>query len=202
VFSTGYLEYYPFVAVGFLAALMWTASAPLSERSPIWIGVVVAALPLMYVGFGLIAGVVLIFYVWRQTIPRVKLACAAAALTFCGIVVICWPGGIAQFLKHLNTELNFGERNTTFALYQGHAAGSASIFFSMRYALSRAHLKGDGWMWFWGCGFAVPAVLTVAAVRAVVLRRRERRPDARDRGLFLAATLATVHLAYALMMIP
>ena len=51
MFSAGYLEYYPFIACPLLATLMWLFDKPLKERSPNAVGLLAAALPLLYVGF-------------------------------------------------------------------------------------------------------------------------------------------------------
>src|SRR5205823_8366132 len=85
--------------------------------------------------------------------------------------------------------------------YQGHASGEASIFFAAHYAFSRAHLKDVAWMWFWGCGAVIPAVLAIGCVN---WWRRRPRSDATlpPRAAAFAATVMVVYIAYAWFMIP
>ena len=93
LFASGYVEYYPLIAVPFVAVLAWLFERPLEERSPSEIGVLAGVLPMLYIGFLPTAACVLVAYVVR----RVR----RSALADRGhddwrgrvVIAVCWPEG-------------------------------------------------------------------------------------------------------------
>jgi hypothetical protein len=202
VFSIGYLEYYPLVAVALVAALVWIFDRPLAERDPYRVGAVSAGLfPLLYVAYAPISLLILLFYGIARPSKALRAVGTTAVLAVIGIVIF-WPHGVGSFITSLHSSLNLGEHKTLFKLYRGHAAGPDSVLFSWSFTFSALHLRHLGFMWHFGAG---PAMLVLLAAGSVLLLWRRGGDSVkllRYKRFWLALALIGWHLFYFLRMIP
>jgi hypothetical protein len=186
LFSSGYVEYYPFVAGAWIAALAWLFEKPLRTHDGRECGVIAGLLFSLYVGFAGLAALV--------TAIKPKRALPWAAITAAVLLTVCYPAGLPAFTRQLLAEMNFGEAHTMYRLYQGHSAGESSIFFRTGYALSWPHLKDLLYMATFGGGPLTFIMFGAAAWRA--------RSLARDARVLAGAVLVAWQIYYFVFMIP
>ncbi len=196
LFSSGYVEYYPFIAGLFLAFLYWVFSRPLPSHSPILIGAACSLLPLVYAAFAPYAAIVFCLYLYGTARHRWLAAVVSAICVFLGTIWLLWDGGIIAFYNALFGDFLLGERNTFYAAYQGLSAGEHSMFFRLDYALSGQHLREVLKMMFGGAGLVAICLLPVALMGILVQRTGWTRNDV------LAVLLSTWSLAYTVLMLP
>lgn len=199
-FSTGYLEYYPFIAwvvVVFLAVL-YVDSKPLALRSPYAVGVAAAALPLAYVGFAPLSLFLLAAYGVAQP-RRLPAVAGAVAAAFIVLVRLFGPSDVDVFFRDLYGAMKFPDA-WTFARYVGHYEPGAN-FFRASFALSKPHLADLGYMYLYGGGMLFPPLLSLAAaagwvgLRASIVERGTRG------HVLLAVALVAWHVYYLLFYI-
>lgn len=197
LFASGYVEYYPLIASGFVAALAWLFERPLGDRSPVAIGVLCGLLPVVYLGF--LPTAVTVAVMWAVSRRRdVGLALAVGVGAAWLAVGTCWPEGPISFSRTLHTVLNVGDAHLH-PRYLGAVAGAASPMFSTSYALSPRHLREVGYLMAWGGGWWTWALLAAAAVLAV----RRRAPGTwREPRVWLGLLLVAWHAYYLVFMIP
>lgn len=200
LFGSGYVEYYPLIAVPFVAVLAWLFERPLEERTPLEIGVVGGLLPLLYIGFVPTALCVLAAYVvvrrdagWRTAAFTVAVAAVAIAA--------CWPEGATSYFRTLYTVMNFGDAHLP-ARYAGQVAGPASLVFALAAVRSWARAREVLYLLVWGGGWWALPLLVVAAREAWKVMRSDRPRTWRDARPWLGAALVGWHLYYVVFMVP
>jgi hypothetical protein len=200
LFSSAYLEYYPFLAPVLVGALCWLFERPLAEREPLHVGLLAAALGLLYVAFLPLAGLVLVGYALARPRGAGRAALIALGASVAGIALF-WPeGGVHGFLLRLYQDLHVGEKAVWFAPYRGQTQPT-SVFFRLDFALSPQHLLHVAFMFLTGTGLVVLPAFAVGSVR--LARRRELWPGlAREPRSWLAALLLATHLGYLAFMVP
>jgi hypothetical protein len=186
LFSSGYVEYYPFVAGAWIAALAWLFERPLRTHDGRECGVVAGLLFALYVGFAGLSALI--------TIIKPKRALPWAAITAAVLLTICHPAGLPSFTRQLLAEMNFGEAHTMYRLYQGQAAGDSSICFRTAYALSWPHVKDLLYMAAFGGGPLTFVLFGLGAWRARTLRR--------DARVLAGGALVAWQVYYFVFMIP
>jgi hypothetical protein len=197
--SVGYLEYYPLIAGAMLVVLLWLFEGPLELKAPRTVGLVTAALPLLYIGFLPLAALILAGYLVAA--PRRLWATAGwLLLGYVALAALLWPPGVADYLRTLHGEYNLGEA-WNYPRYQGQVAGEHSIFFRPAFALSPARLREVATMYLWGGGLVAPGLLL--ALGAAALRSRWEVPEClRDSRLWLALALIGWQGFYLVFMVP
>lgn len=198
--AAGYLEYYPLIAGALLAALAWMFDGRLADRAPRAVGLLVAALPLLYVGFGPLAALLLLTYAAAAP-SRAWRALGWALLGFAGLAALLWPPGVADYLRALHREYNLGEA-WNYPRYQGQVAGEHTIFFRPAYAFSPARLRELATMYLWGGGIVAPALLAALGVGAARVLWGRRADVLRDARLWLALALLAWQGFYLVFMVP
>jgi len=202
LFSVGYLEYYPLIAVALVAALAWIFDRPLADRDPYRVGALSAALsPLLYVAYAPVSLLILLFYGIAKPSKALRAVATAAVVAVIGIVIF-WPQGVGSFVTTLHSSLNLGEHGTTFKPYRGHAAGSDSVLFTWSYALSPQHLRHLGFMWHFGAGTVMLLIFLAGSVLLLWRHRREMVKLVSYKRSWLGLALIGWHLFYMLRMIP
>ena len=198
--AAGYLEYYPLIAGALLGALLWLLDGRLAERSPRAVGLVIATLPLLYIGFIPLSALIAAAYALaapRRLLP----ALGWALIGFAALAAVLWPAGVADYLRTMNGQYMFGEAFTD-PRYRGQVAGEHSIFFRAGYALSAARLREVAAMYFWAGGLLAPPVLLGCAAYLARAGRLPRRLPARTSRLWAALALLAWQGFYLLFMIP
>lgn len=154
LFSFGYLEYYPFIAGGYLILLCWLFNGNIEEKSEMQIGAVTGVLPLIYLGFAPLSFIILITYLWGARIEIVLRTLGALLIGFFITLRLFWSKNLSEYFTELYQELNFGDTNTIYEGYRGLAASETSIFFKSDYVWSLTHLKELFHMLSLGLGLA------------------------------------------------
>ncbi|MGB6849084.1 MAG: hypothetical protein WBG05_12885 [Thermoanaerobaculia bacterium] len=202
LFSVGYLEYYPLIAVALVAALAWIFDRPLADRDPYRVGALAAALfPLLYVAYAPVSLLILLFYGIARPSKALRAVATAAVVAVIGIVIF-WPQGVGAFINALYSSLNLGEHNILFKPYSGHAAGPDSVLFTWSYTLSTQHLKHLGFMWHFGAGTMMALLFLAGSVLLLLRHGRQTVELARYKRSWLGLALIGWHLFYMLRMIP
>jgi hypothetical protein len=202
LFSVGYLEYYPLIAVALVAALAWIFDRPLAERDPYRVGAFSAALfPLLYVAYAPVSLLILLFYGIARPSKILRAVATAAVVAAIGIVVF-WPHSAGSFIPALHGSLNLGEHGTAFKPYRGHSAGPDSVLFTWSYALSPQHLKHLGFMWHFGAGTVMLLMFLAGSAFLLWRNRKETAKFVRSNRSWLGLALIGGHLFYMLRMIP
>jgi hypothetical protein len=199
LFHSGYNEYYPFIAWGYMCLLFMLTDSQ-EKYTPRFIATVCAALCLSYAGFVPIALFVLTYYALSTDMRRGVIALLMAGVICVFLLILLWPNTLMSFAHEYVYTLNLGEQGTGFSAYIGQSGWGTTPFFSLSYALSVEHLSHLGFMFFLGIG-PVP-LLSVLGLMLFYSRD----------GLFpcIPRTLTTVCLGafviwqvlYGLLMIP
>lgn len=196
LFASGYVEYYPLIAVAFVAALAWLFERPLEERGPYEIGALSAGLALLYVGFVPMAGLLLATWMLLRRVDALR-ALAAAVVIGMAAIAMCWPEGGASYFRTLYLVLNFGDANLP-PQYAGQIAGPASFMFAADAVQSLSRVREIVSMLAWGGGWWALPLVVVAACRAVWTS-----PERSRRGrVWLGAALVVSQLYYIVFMVP
>jgi hypothetical protein len=202
LFSVGYLEYYPLIAVALVAALAWIFDRPLADRDPYRVGALSAVLsPLLYVAYAPVSLLILLFYGIARPSKALRAVATAAVVAVIGIVIF-WPQGVGSFVTALHSSLNLGDHGTAFKLYRGQAAGPDSMLFTWSYALSSQHLRHLGFMWHFGAGTVMLLMFLAGSVLLLWRHRRELVKLVSYKRSWLGLALIGWHLFYMLRMVP
>ncbi len=200
LFASGYVEYYPLIAVPLVASLAWLFERPLEDRTATQVAALGGLLPLLYVGFVPIGLLVLGSYVVVR--PARAVTTAATAVGFAAIAIaVCWPEGTAHYFRALYGVMNFGDANLP-ARYAGQVAGPASIMFSVAAVQSWVRTREVLYLLTWGGGWWTVPLLAVGARTAWTSIGPDRRPVLRDARAWLGAALVAWHLYYLVFMVP
>ncbi|HRX70687.1 MAG: hypothetical protein H6973_12405 [Gammaproteobacteria bacterium] len=156
LFSSGYDEYYPFIVGLYLLSVSLIASRKTPEN--LAIPIIAAILPVMYIGFAPL-GLILLFKYWIDHPKNRYIAFFLSMLFYFIGLIVLWPADIIDYIKHLYSDLNLGEKNTFWPPYQGKSSSSLSPFFSISYALSLQHFMDLFYMLFFGAGWITPLVI-------------------------------------------
>lgn len=153
MFSSGYNEYYPFIAPIYLGILIWLFlyKPDPSLKTFIIAGVLSGVLPLLYIGFAPLS-VLLLFYFLLLNFKKISFAVLAALGTILVCVLRFWPYGLNSFISNLYENMNFGEQYILYSRYLGKTAGPHSLNFSLNYILTLEHFRDTFYMLFFGGG--------------------------------------------------
>jgi hypothetical protein len=202
-FGAGYLEYYPFIAALYLASLAYLFFEPLETRSPIALGLLAGALPVLYIGFIPLAVAVTLFGVLAHRGKALQLA-GSALLAYALLVRILWRGPLAEYFQLLRGALDNAATPKIFERYAHRLAQPDDMFFPLHYALSPEHLGDVFYVAFHG-GLVLPLLLLGWALyRGRGRISRELGIDAarKDMRWGLAATFAAQQIHYLFFMAP
>jgi hypothetical protein len=200
LFASGYVEYYPLVAVPFVAVLAWVFERPLEDRTVTQVAAVGGLLPLLYVGFLPTGLCVLTAYIAVHPARASRTAAAAAGLAAIAIAV-CWPDGAASYFRTLYAVMNFGDANLP-PQYEGQVAGPTSLMFSVEAVQSWVRTREVLYLMVWGGGWLMLPLLPVAAGATWISLGQDRRPALRDVRPWLGAALVGWHVYYLVFMVP
>lgn len=160
--SLGYNEYYPFIAPVFLAVLVLLSGDILRRFHPLLLGLLAAAVALLYAGFVPVCLFLLLVYTVRAGIKKGLAAAFCCAVSVPLLILVFWPSSLPGFISEYRDALNATDAN----LYPGqYLVGTP--FFQPRFAFSRANLRRIVFMSFWAGGLASIAVLAGSIIAAV-----------------------------------
>lgn len=197
LFLSGYVEYYPLIAVPFVAVLAWLFDRPLAERTPRQIGLLVGLLPAVYIAFAPVALAIGVAWALARRSGGLR-AAGTAVLAACVAVAVSWPEGVVHYFRALYQVFNFGEAHLA-SRYAGQVAGPDSILFSTGATLSTTRMREAGFLLVRGGGWwALPTVVGLAATWT----RRWSAVAWRDARVWLGLALTVWQLYYLAFMVP
>ncbi len=170
MFSLGYDEYYPFIAPIYLVTLIWLFKAHPSSliKHPLIAAAVIGILPLVYFGFIPLSLIIFLYFALVKP-SKISLIMIVAVIIFFLAILRFWPFGLTSFFEESFKQMNLGEINTKYFRYLGQSAGSASINFSLKYALTGEHLKDFFYMLCFGGG--LPNLLLLISGVIIYLKK-------------------------------
>ena len=199
LFCLGYNEYYPFIAGIFVFVSIWLIDKKPSERLFFW-AAIAGLLPLVYVGFVPLAGLVIIKLFFHR---KSLLGFASNLLISAAVVVlsakVAWGGTLSSLLERLKSDLLIGDRGAVDE-YIGKALPNIPGTFKIPYAFSFWHFQDLAFIALFSGGvvfllFWLPfgSVLT----KNYVLKLKNFRTDS-----LMLVLLVIFHLASMLFFIP
>jgi hypothetical protein len=197
--ANGYNEYYPFITPIYLCLLIFLVENNMKKITPIWMGLLVSTVALLYAGFIPIALLILFIYFIRNGFKTGLAAFLYSILFAIMIVVFFWPGSFSTFIRNYILDLNLGETNTKFLPYKGEAL-AYTPFFSLLYAFSLEHLRQLFFMYFWGGGVS-PILLIIGCAIISFKLKHEKIIKWSISGLSIVVLLAW-QVLYLMIKIP
>ncbi len=199
LFCLGYNEYYPFIAGIFVFVSIWLINRKPSEQLFFW-AAVAGLLPLVYVGFVPLAGLVIIKLFFHR---KSLLGFAGNLLISAAVVLlsakVAWGGTLSSLLERLKSDLLIGDRGAIDE-YIGKALPNIPGTFKIPYAFSFWHFQDLAFIALFSGGvvfllFWLPfgSVLT----KNYVLKLKNFRTDS-----LLLLLLVVSHLIFLLFYIP
>ena len=199
LFCLGYNEYYPFIAGIFVFVSIWLIDKKPSERLFFW-AAIAGLLPLVYVGFVPLAGLVIIKLFFHR---KSLLGFTSNLLISAAVVVlsakVAWGGTLPSLLERLKSDLLIGDRGAVDE-YIGKALPNIPGTFKIPYAFSFWHFQDLAFIALFSGGvvfllFWLPfgSVLT----KNYVLKLKNFRTDS-----LMLVLLVIFHLASMLFFIP
>ena len=163
LFSSGHLEYYPYVAGPLLLTLCIFFLDTPKKINPYYAGIILASLPLLYTGFAPISLIILIWLIFLNPANFIKIASSYCAGFFV-FLRLFWPGNIYSFFPELYKHMNWGETNSLYHRYKGLVSSDTSIFFKREFALDPSHLYDLFYMLFFSGGIIFLIFLILATL--------------------------------------
>lgn len=199
MFSTGYDEYYPFIAGLFLIFLSTTIEYDPTTPNIYWIGFLLGIMPIFYFPFSVISMITLAYF-W-VFFPQNKIRLALIALVvYLASIVILWRGGIVDYFRSLFFTLNTGDTNTMFVRYIGQSAGKESVFFKLQYVLSLAHWQDLIYMFFWSGNITITIILGYCIFHLLKIKAWKKLFSFPATGLI--STILAWQIIYFIFMLP
>ncbi len=100
--SSGYNEYYPFIAPIFLGLLVFLSQNNMKTISPFWMGVLTSVFGLAYAGFLPISMIILFIYGLRVGGRKSLTAGLFAIVCIILFIAILWPTSLPEFLTNIS----------------------------------------------------------------------------------------------------
>jgi len=203
LFSSGYNEYYPFLSGPLVLILAWLFECDLRNRKPMEIGIVAAALSLLYLGFVPMSIMVLLCYgiaSWKKAAPALLWA-AGIFLVFVGIF---WIGGVSDYFRSLWDSANFGAKSAYFSRYRDLFSNPHSFYFTPDYLVSKEHMIDLLYLFFYSGGLSVIGLFVSGLFLAVNSSRKSLvwRKLLLDPRLWLACLIIASQIRHFVSMIP
>jgi hypothetical protein len=201
MFSSGYIEYYPFIVCIFLGVLLWFFDGDIKKKSYQHVALLLTTLPLIYLGFAPFSAMILICYL--LVVPERRIQTIAACIAaFVITVSLFWKERLSTFFDSLYHFFSDDDKYALVPQYKGLSSTEDSIFFSSDYALSLPHFNELFYMVFWGNGL-IPLFIALAGAIVYV-----RRSDVRlikllqNPKVLLACFILIWQAYYTVFMIP
>ena len=199
LFCLGYNEYYPFIAGIFVLVSIWLINRKPSEQLFFW-AAVAGLLPVVYVGFVPLAGLVIIKLFFHR---KSLLGFASNLLISAAVVVLsakfAWGGTLSSLLERLKSDLLIGDRGAVDE-YIGKALPNIPGTFKIPYAFSFWHFQDLAFIALFSGGLAfllfwIP--FGSLSTKNYVLKLKNFRTDS-----LLLLLLVVSHLIFLLFYIP
>ncbi len=199
LFCLGYNEYYPFIAGIFVFVSIWLINRKPSEQLFFW-AAVAGLLPVVYVGFVPLAGLVIIkLFFHRKSLLGFTSNLLISAAVVMSSAKVAWGGTLSSLLERLKSDLLIGDRGAVDE-YIGKALPNIPGTFKIPYAFSFWHFQDLAFIALFSGGvvfllFWLPfgSVLT----KNYVLKLKNFRTDS-----LMLLLLVVSHLIFLLFYIP
>jgi hypothetical protein len=151
--SSGYDEYYPFIAGVFLTIALWILLDREISNTTVFF-VVAGVMPAIYLGFVPLGGFILVKLFFKEdSVKRFFLGVAISAASFVFAVEVSWPMGHSNFLGHLYNQLK-GADSQVALNYDGSRMTESLPFYSLQSVLFGPHLRDVLFSVFFAGGIA------------------------------------------------
>lgn len=200
MFSTGYNEYYPFIAFVYLGLLALFLYGGLERRPPVFVAVFSSILLLSYTAYVPFGFLLIACYGLSSGWKKAAAALLMTSVICVAAIMLLWPDTPKAFLLEYRDALNLGEKNTHYPAYIGRSAGDAVPFFSLSYAFSAEHLLHLCFMFFFGAGPA--PVILLAPTLSGLWRRKPIAQSAGTKAALMLGSCIVLQLCYFMLMIP
>ena len=160
--SSGYSEYYPFIAPIFLSILVFLWESDMRNTPPWLMGLLISSIALLYAGFVPVSGLILCVYGLRVGLKKGFQAFIASGLFAILLIVVLWPGSLPGFYHQYIDALNLGDHRSI-PYYQGKSILNTP-FFKIQFAFAAENIYHLFFMNFWGGGIA-PLLLVLTGVK-------------------------------------
>ena len=193
ILAIGYDEYYPYLAPFIIVVLVLLSENLLKKSPPLFFGLFIACLSLLYAGVQPFSLFLMIIYFIRRGIKDGLAALGCSLIWMVLLLVVFWPGSISSFVADFRGSLNLDEPG----LYPGqNLAGTP--FFAPLFAFSSVNLQRLSYMYFWagGCG------LLLALVSMVFFFVKTRTANFKSLTFVSLGLLFLWQLVYFMFMIP
>ena len=151
--SSGYDEYYPFIAGVFLFIALWVSINREVSNTTVFF-VAAGIVPAIYSGFVLLAGFILVkLFITVRSVNKFLLGLTMSAAAFVLAIEASWPMGHSNYLGNLYNDLQTGDSRSIHN-YRGSSMTESLPFFSFRFALSGFHLRDVLFSMFFAGGSA------------------------------------------------
>jgi len=193
LFSSGYNEYYPFIAEIFVISILLLTEDYIKGINPILLGVIVSGVSLLYVGFIPVGLLLLVAFFGRSGLKKGFIALGSMLVSFFMFIFMFWPQEFVTFFPAYYSSLNIKES----VLFPGELMVHLP-FFKLSYAFSVENFRRLFYDLFWACGFGVILILVfILSSKKEFIKSVFRKYNA----IFLMI-LAVGMLAYFIFMVP
>jgi len=165
VFSTGYDEYYPFVAGLFLVLLIYAIETEPDRKNILWIAFLLAFLPILYLPFLVTSLIVLTYYLLFYRSTRWILLPAFPSI-YVLFVFLLWPFDQGDYIGSVIFRINTGNAYPLYSRYLDQVANH-SIFFKTEYALTWEHFGDLTYMLLWSGSLVISLLLGIGIYNLV-----------------------------------
>ena len=199
LFCLGYNEYYPFIAGIFVLVSIWLINKKPSEQLFFW-AAVAGLLPVVYVGFVPLAGLVIIkLFFHRKSLLGFTSNLLISAAVVMSSAKVAWGGTLSSLLERLKSDLLIGDRGAVDE-YIGKALPNIPGTFKIPYAFSLWHFQDLAFIALFSGGVAfllfwIP--FGSVSTKNYVLKLKNFRTDS-----LMLVLLVVSHLIFLLFYIP
>ena len=159
LFSTGYDEYYPFIAPVFLLIMLLITDDWMNKLNPIWFGIVAGAVALSYVSFIPLVLFLMLVFAFRRGFKSGLLATGILLLTVFLAILLFYGPRLGGFLSAYRGNLNLSNgsllQDKTFL---------NTPFYNFRFAFSKENLQRLFTQFFWSGSIPYFVILVVCLV--------------------------------------
>ncbi len=159
LFSTGYDEYYPFIAPVFLLILLFISEDWMNKLHPIWFGVIAAAIALSYVGFIPLAIFLLFVYGFRRGFKKGLVATGILLITAFLAILLFYGPRLGDFFAAYRGNLNLSNGS----ILQGKTLLDTP-FYNLGFVFSKENLQRLFTQLFWSGSIPYCVILIICLV--------------------------------------
>ena len=193
LFSTGYDEYYPFIAPVFLLIMLLISEDWMNKLHPIWMGILTALIALSYVGFIPVAIFILIIFAIRRGFKNTLFAAGIVLIVAFIAILLFYGPQFGDFFSLYRGNLNLNNNR----ILQGKTLLDTP-FYNFGFAFSAENFQRLFTQLFWSGSIPYCAILLISL--SFFAKRIFQREQINTLAFLGCMTL--YQIAYFIFMIP